>query len=166
MIKARQDRPQPTINVTDGTPEYSMVCEGDRARQTSQWEVGCGSCRTVNLYCCPEHSRGNQSKQPPPIWIVNTEFLNVLCGLRCMRGFGGCLDTRPKLSIYYSCRLYYKTTTAEELVLKFRLKSIKVVFLFDLLIICCLLPVTFEIRQADHSEACNLKLHLHHCTVH
>lgn len=27
VIKARQDRPQPTISVTDGTPEYSIACE-------------------------------------------------------------------------------------------------------------------------------------------
>ncbi|TNN62957.1 hypothetical protein EYF80_026837 [Liparis tanakae] len=35
VIKERQDRPQPTINVTDGTPEYSMFCGGDRAGPTT-----------------------------------------------------------------------------------------------------------------------------------
>lgn len=41
MIRARQERPQPTISVTDGTPEYSMVCGGDRARPSCQ-RVGTG----------------------------------------------------------------------------------------------------------------------------
>lgn len=41
VIKARQDKPQPTISVTDGTPEYSIVCgeNTDKQRQTSWWEA-------------------------------------------------------------------------------------------------------------------------------
>lgn len=31
VIKAMQDRPQPTISVTDGTPEYSIACELDKS---------------------------------------------------------------------------------------------------------------------------------------
>lgn len=32
VIKAMQDRPQPTISVTDGTPEYSIACEWDKKK--------------------------------------------------------------------------------------------------------------------------------------
>ena len=39
VIKARQDRPQPMISVTDGTPEYSMACGEDRVRHSSQQGV-------------------------------------------------------------------------------------------------------------------------------
>ncbi len=35
VIKARQERPQPTISVTDGTPEYSIACEKSSSERFS-----------------------------------------------------------------------------------------------------------------------------------
>lgn len=48
-----------------------MVCGGDRVRQTSQWEVGCGSCRTVNHYCCPEREpiKTTSANLNTPRWL-------------------------------------------------------------------------------------------------
>lgn len=39
VIKARQDRPQPTISVTDGTPEYSIACEWHTRAAVSDFQT-------------------------------------------------------------------------------------------------------------------------------
>lgn len=39
VIKARQDRPQPTISVTDGTPEYSIACEWHTRASVSDFQA-------------------------------------------------------------------------------------------------------------------------------
>lgn len=39
VIKARQDRPQPTISVTDGTPEYSIACEWHTRASVSDFQT-------------------------------------------------------------------------------------------------------------------------------
>lgn len=39
VIKARQERPQPTISVTDGTPEYSIACEWHTRASVSDFQT-------------------------------------------------------------------------------------------------------------------------------
>lgn len=39
VIKARQERPQPTISVTDGTPEYSIACERHTRAPVSDFQT-------------------------------------------------------------------------------------------------------------------------------